>query len=361
MPVTLLRGENLRLYRRFEIQPHPALNLVVGTNAAGKTSLLEALFMAARGRSFRAQNLAEVCGTYLPQWHVFMEVENKLKRHRIGLGWSRDRTEVRLDEDRNTRLADVVRAVPMQLIDPLAHRLLDEGPAYRRSFVDWGVFHVEHRFLETWRRYQRALRQRNRALREQMPVKAIQAWDEELAESGENLSLMRTAHVQAAAPGLQTWGCRLLGTEGVRCEWQRGWSQDETLRESLKRNLDQHQRQGTTVQGPHRAELRISLAETRAKGRVSRGQQKMLITAMVLAQAELLTQSGSEPPVLLLDDFAAELAPEFQARLADGLRAYAGQKFVTAFAVPEGFSDPSERLAMFHVEHGSILTPDRLH
>ncbi len=361
MPVTLLKGENLRLYRRFEIQPHPVLNLIVGTNAAGKTSLLEALFVAARGRSFRAQNLAELCGTDRPQWHVFVEVGDSRSSHRIGLGWSREGTEVHLDDERGARLADVVHALPLQLIDPLAHRLLDEGPAYRRSFVDWGVFHVEHRFLDCWRRYQRALRQRNRALREQMPVKAIQAWDEELVQSGEELNEMRARHVQAAAPGLEKWGLRLLETSSVRCDWQQGWPTDETLRDSLRRNLEQHQRVGSTVQGPHRAELRISLADTRAKGRVSRGQQKMLIAAMVLAQAELLVQSGTEPPVLLLDDFAAELAPEFQARLAEGLRTYAGQKFITAFEVPEGFSDSGQNGTMFHVEQGLIEARHRLH
>lgn len=355
MSVALLRGENLRLYRTLEIQPHPRLNLIVGDNAAGKTSLLEALFVTGRGRSFRAQNLSELCGRDRSGWNAFMEAGQQ----RLGIGWTREGIELRLNEQRNARVADVVKAAPLQLIDPLAHRLLDEGPAYRRSFVDWGVFHVEHDFLEIWRRYQRALKQRNSALRDELDDRAVQVWNEELASMATQLDARRQAHVSATAARLAVWTEQLLGTDQVRCEWQRGWPEGEDYRELLERNLEQHRRMNTTVQGPHRAELKISFADTKAKGRVSRGQQKMLIAAMVLAQAELLAGEGVPTPILLLDDFASELAPEFQSRLAAGLASYPGQKFITAFEIPPGFA--SHEAGLFHVEHGTIRPLSSLH
>jgi DNA replication and repair protein RecF len=351
MPVALLRGENFRLYRTLELQPHPSLNLIVGDNAAGKTTLLEALFVAGRGRSFRAATLSELCGTHGPGWTLFMETRDPAA-HRVGIGWSREGVELRMDAQGGARLSDVVRAVPMQVLDPHAHRLLEEGPTYRRSFVDWGVFHVEHRFLDLWRRYQRALRQRNSALRGGSEDRAVQAWDEELASAGEQLSSLRAEHIRQAEAGLRRWSERLLGTPDAVYTWSRGWSEDMGLREVLTLQLEQHRKLGTTVQGPHRAELKISLDQARAKGRLSRGQQKMLVAAMVLAQAELLADSGVPPPILLLDDFGSELAGEFQARLAAGLKAYVGQKFITAFEVPAAFQDHEGGL--FHVEHGTI-------
>lgn len=359
MQVALLRGENLRLYRTLELQAHPRLNLIVGDNAAGKTTLLEGLYVAGRGRSFRAQNLAELCGPARTGWSAFMDVRSSDNSHKVGIGWTRDGSEMRLDQQRAARVSDVVKAVPLQLIDPMVHRLLDEGPAYRRSFVDWGVFHVEHGFLDVWRRYQRALKQRNSALRDDLDDRAVQAWNEELALTGEQLTALRLAHVTAASAGLTRWAERLLQAGAIRCEWQRGWPEGESYRETLHRNLDQHRRMSTTVQGPHRAELKITLSDSKAKGRVSRGQQKMLIAAMVLAQAELLIEHGVPPPVLLLDDFASELAPEFQSRLAQGLASYAGQKFVTAFEVPHSFTQHDAGL--FHVEHGTIRTLSSLH
>ncbi|MGQ0697128.1 MAG: DNA replication/repair protein RecF [Panacagrimonas sp.] len=359
MAVALLRGENFRLYRSLQIEPHPQLNLIIGDNAAGKTTLLEALFVTARGRSFRAQNLGELKGPVSQAWNAFVEVRTNDIRRRIGVGWTRDGMEMRLDEEKNARVSEIVRTVPLQLIDPLAHRLLDEGPAYRRSFVDWGVFHVEHQFLDTWRRYQRALRQRNAALREDVGVKAVEAWNEELATSGESLTRMRELHVVATARAFSLWAEKLLGVQGATAEWQRGWPTDENYRETLERNLEQHRKLGTTVQGPHRAELKISLADVKAKGRVSRGQQKMLISAMVLAQADLLIGEGVPAPILLLDDFSSELAPEFQTRLAEALIAYRGQKFITAFEVPAGFAESETH--MFHVEQGTVRATNRLH
>lgn len=359
MAVALLRGENFRLYRNLEIQPHPGLNLITGGNAAGKTSLLELLFVAARGRSFRALNLSELCGSDRPDWNVFIETVQGEGRHRVGMGWCRDGSEIRLDESRNARIADVVRLVPIQLIDPLAHRLLDEGPTYRRSFVDWGVFHVEHLFLDVWRRYQRALKQRNSALRDELEDRAVQAWNEELAMTGEILTRMRRSHVNDASAGLASWVERLLETADVNCEWQQGWPEGQSFRELLDRNLDQHRRLGVTVQGPHRAELKIRLNQSKAKGRISRGQQKMLITAMTLAQADLLMKAGGPAPILLVDDFAAELSPEFQSRLATALGGYAGQKFITAFEMPPIASLGDAGL--FHVEHGTIRSLNALH
>jgi DNA replication and repair protein RecF len=351
MAVALLRGENLRLYRQLEIRPHPGLNLIVGSNAAGKTTLLEALFLAARGRSFRAQNLAEISGAAGASWNVFVETTGA-SGHRAGVGWNREGLSIRLDDAPAARVSDLARRIPMQIIDPLAHRLLDEGPSYRRSFVDWGVFHVEHRFLDIWRRFQRALKQRNAALRDHLPDRAIQAWNDELGATAAELTRMRLAHIQAAGEGLRQWAQRLLGPVEVELEWQQGWPAAEPYAEVLDRHLEQHRKLGTTAHGPHRAELRIQVDQARAKGRVSRGQQKLLVTSMVLAQAELLIRVGASAPIVLLDDFASELAPEFQLRLCEALQLYPGQKFVTAFEIPP-FS-PSSEAALFHVEHGTI-------
>jgi DNA replication and repair protein RecF len=358
MPVALLRGENFRLYRALEFEPHPTMNLIVGDNAAGKTTLLEALFVAGRGRSFRAPGLGELVGPAGPEWTLFMHVAGEIE-HRVGMGWGRDGLAVRLDDQRAARLSDVVRALPMQVLDPQGHRLLDEGPSYRRSFIDWGVFHVEHRFLDIWRRYQRALRQRNGALRSGLEDRVVQAWDEELSAAGEALTVMRGQHLSQVAAGLRIWAERLLGTPGVDLAWHQGWAEGVPLRDALSQGLDAHRRLGSTSHGPHRAELKISFGRARAKGRVSRGQQKMLIAAMVLAQAELLAGSGVPAPVLLLDDFESELAPEFQARLAAGLALYPGQKFITAFSPPVAFDGAAGGL--FHVEHGTIRSLRQTH
>lgn len=361
MAIALLRGDNFRLYRKFQIEPHAGLNLIIGGNAAGKTTLLEALFVATRARSFRVQALGELSGRDGTRWNVFLESRSaQSKSHsRIGIGFGLEGMDLRLDDARNARVSDVVRTVPLQLIDPLSHRLLDDGPAYRRSFIDWGVFHVEHQFLEIWRKFQRALKQRNKALREQADQRAVNAWNEELAASGEALTILRERHIAAIADRFSELAGSMLDLDRVSLKLNRGWSSDEGLLACLERNYDQHIRTGTTLQGPQRAELKVTIGEFKAKGLVSRGQQKMLIAALLLAQAEHLIDSGVDPPVLLLDDFSSELAPEFQIRLAKALLSYKGQKFVTAFDCPQALKGHDARL--FHVEHGTITPVNPLH
>lgn len=351
MAIALLKAQNFRIYEELVCKPHPKLNLIVGKNAAGKTSLLEALFVACRGKSFREGQPGELTRSGAADWSIFLEDEHFGLQTRIGVGYRKKTITNRLN-GHDVRLPEIVRQLPLQLIDPLAHRLLDDGPTYRRSFVDWGVFHVEHGFLSVWRRYQRALKQRNRSLKNKASDREVEAWNAELSEAGQAVAAFRSAHISETADRLGYWAEKLLGDSEVEMTWQQGWSGNLSLEDCLRQNIDQHRRMGSTTHGPHRAELKIGFAGNRAKGRISRGQQKMLITAMVLAQASVLVSRGIREPILLLDDFAAELAPEFQERLADSLLAYPGQKFVTSFELPQALYGKSS--SVFHVEHGEL-------
>ena len=354
MQIRKARAENLRLYAGFEIEPHPRLNLILGANAAGKTSLLEALFYLARGRSFRAAAPGELSGAAGSDWTAYGELLRSTDVERIGVGWRGGEQHQRINGER-VRLSALARALPLQLIDPGGHRLIEEGPGFRRSYMDWGVFHVEHGFFAQWQRYQRALKQRNQALRQQLADGAVLAWDEELAATAESVTTWRRRHVEAIAARLTRRVRDLMGLDDARVDFLPGWNAAEDLRTLLRENLAQHRRQGSTAQGPHRAELRLSLGGHRARGRVSRGQQKMLVAALVLAQCEILMEADCGPPVILLDDFGAELSTEFQARLARSLTEYPGQVFVTAFEHPVALA--GQNAAMFHVEHGVIRGP----
>lgn len=352
MVLALLRGENLRLFSRFELRPAARLNLIVGANAAGKTTLLEAIFVLSRARSFRATRASELAGDEGSHWSVFAELEAGEWGHRIGVGLREQSLETRLDQRERVGAAELARALPVQLIEPAAHRLLDDGPAYRRSYIDWGVFHVEQSFIGLWRRYQRALKQRNRALRLNLTKSAVRAWDTELSESGEAITQLRLRHVEQTRPHFERLAAQLLDDTVPTLRLQPGWNTDMPLLVALREQWESHQRAGTTLQGPHRAELKISLADRKAQHRLSRGQQKLLIAAMVMAQARTLIDRGTQAPVLLIDDFESELSQAYQARWAEVLALYPGQVFVTAFEPPQALRPL--RPAMFHVEQGVL-------
>ncbi|TXH05640.1 MAG: DNA replication/repair protein RecF [Nevskiaceae bacterium] len=355
MQLALIKGDNFRSLKRVEIEPHARVNLITGQNAAGKTSLLETIYCLGRAKSFRGNGAAELAGPEGRYWSVSGRLKLHLDEPATGLGvrWDQAGTQIKLGQNAKATAIELVSVIPVQILDPGMHRLLQDGPAYRRSFLDWGVFHVEQRFMPTWRRHHRALKQRNRALRSGATVKEVRIWNPELAESADQLQQYRTEHLRALKPLLAPLVTLFFGDDDWHIDLQPGWSPESALLETLDRQIERDRRAGTTVEGAHRAELRIRLRNHQVKNHISRGQQKLLIAAMLLAQAQLVHQQRGYAPILLIDDFAAELAKEYQALFVNMLQAYAGQLFITSFELLPALSSFTSA-AMFHVEHGQV-------
>jgi DNA replication and repair protein RecF len=278
----------------------------------------------------------------------------------LKLTWRDRQIQIELGQD-ELALAELVRHLPLQILDPGMHRMLEEGPGIRRRFLDWGVFHVEHRFMPVWRRSRRALRQRNALLREGGGVAQLAPWDHELAESAEQLSALRRAHALEVENRSQRLLAELLPGEHWQLRYHQGWDAERGYLEVLQQSLERDQRHGLTMSGPQRAELSFYTSRGSdepgparlARGRISRGQQKLLVAAFILAQCWIVAERGGRPPVLLLDDFSAELSQEFQRRLLQALLAYPGQKFITALEIPATWGEGPD-CGMFHVEHGAL-------
>lgn len=353
MLLTRVAGRNFRLFEGFEFKPRPGINLIEGPNASGKTSLLEAIYLLARAQSFRSAP-PQLAGTAGAHWQIRGDFSAGpgAPDSVASVAWAPGGIEIQIQHATSTVQA-LVRRFAAQVLEPDSHRLLQDGPAYRRRYLDWGVFHVEHRFFPAWRRYQRALRQRNQALRAGAPEPEVLAWTPELVESGEQVNALRQAHIDAlAAPLGKTIGALLPGLEWS-LSLNAGWASGETLAAALAAQLPQDRQAGSTAAGPHRAELQLRLAGRSSKHQISRGQQKTLIAALLLAQAALIRQRMGETPALLIDDFPAELGPAFQEALLAQLLDYPGQVFLTAIEVAGALKKVSEN-ALFHVEHGSV-------
>ena len=354
-----LRAENYRLFHELSLQPRCRLSFVFGANAAGKTSLLEAIYTLARGKSFRGNAQSELAGSASERrWLVTGRVSATEDggAHRLGVEWRDGSTQLRLD-GRDASSLDLLDAMVVQILEPGMHRVLQDGPTYRRSFIDWGVFHVEPSFMGIWRRYRRALRQRNQLLRQGRSDREIAAWEPELADAGERLTALRQDHLGRIGPAVGQRIERLLDEGAWQFELQSGWTRGQSLADTLKRTRATDRRLGTTQVGPHRAELRIRAGDQGIKHRISRGQQKLLIAAMLLAQSESVAEASGRHPILLIDDFGAELAEHFQRALLRELQRYRGQVVATAFE-RSGVLERIDDASMFHVERGRLRTLD---
>lgn len=353
MTIARIQGENFRQFERFALAPAVGLNLITGANAAGKTTVLEAIYGCGRARSFRGATADEISGAAGAAWQLQAQANNPHgPSDDLRIAWTG--AAITLSANRNPLMrADLAQRLPVQILEPGTHRLLEEGPGYRRRYLDWGVFHVEPRFYPTWRRYQRGLTQRNRALKAKAEPSEIASWDAELAECGETLNRQRLQHLDPLRRRLDPLVQRLLGQPGGTLELHCGWSPEHSLREALAQSLDRDRRYGQTQAGPHRAELRLKLGGQGVKHRVSRGQQKLLVAALLLAQSALIHEATGRAPVLLVDDFPAELGAPFQARLLEALRESGSQVFLSAIERGNMLLNP-EQDALFHVEQGRV-------
>jgi DNA replication and repair protein RecF len=239
------------------------------------------------------------------------------------------------------------------VIDPGVHRLIEEGSARRRRLLDWGVFHVKHEFLGVWRRYQRALQQRNAVLRSNGDEQLLAAWEGELGTAGHRVDTLRSEYASQLLPYFVGIAEQLLGAQGARFSYRRGWAAEHELVAQLIESRPRDQRLRTTTVGAHRADVAFAFEGAPARDRVSRGQQKLLAAAFILAQLAFQAAQGAPPACLMLDDPAAELDVDNLGKLLAAVSKIPAQLVITS--VHESGLEGVKLGRKFHVKQGNFL------
>lgn len=353
MSLEQLQIQHLRNIHRVRLGLSPTLNIITGANASGKTSLLEAIYLLASGRSFRSSRLAHVVEEGETQLTVFAQLKSSsIRQQRLGLQYEQGKRTLRLDGETIRSGADLAQLVPLQLINQQSFDLIDQGPSQRRKFLDWGVFHVEHQFYPAWQQYMRAMKQRNAALRQNMKVTGH--WEQEMARNGEVLHRLRADYVARLEPVLLSAISEMLGITDISLHYRPGWDTQQSLAGILAEHRQKDTELGYSRYGPQRADLVFKRAGAPARERLSRGQQKLLVSALILAQASLLTASTGRSGTVLIDDISAELDEKHCARLMQALLKTGAQLVVTAISPAQLPVIEAAGRKMFHVERGVI-------
>lgn len=356
MRLERLQIEHLRLFERVELNLDPGLNLFTGGNGAGKTSVLEAVYLLAYGRSFRGAVRDGLIRRGESVLRVFVELHDGAgQTRRLGIERGTREWQARVDGQPVPALSELYREIAVVCFEPGSHDLIGGGSEYRRRFLDWGLFHVEPVFLTCWRRYQRALKQRNALLKSgTSDPSAFEAWDSEIAESGEGLTALRETYLAALTPGLVAVAGQLLpelGTPALR--FQRGWPREmESLREALRASRVRDGVLGHTTVGPHRADWSLGYERLPSREMFSRGQEKLTALTCVLAQAEAIVAGRGSWPILCLDDLASELDRVHLGLVLERLCATSAQLLLTGTEAPAALSAWGGPSARFHVEQG---------
>ncbi|WP_455218130.1 DNA replication/repair protein RecF [Kaarinaea lacus] len=177
MAIKQLEVQHFRNITLAQINPENRLNFIFGDNGSGKTSLLEAIFCIGRGKSFRTHKTSTLIQAGNESFMVVGKITQHGRTDTIGMERSSQGSQIRISGKAIKTTSELTEQQPIALLEPGLHRLIEEGPEYRRKFVDWGVFHVEPGFGATWKAYRRALDQRNAALRDRWSKTAIDQWN----------------------------------------------------------------------------------------------------------------------------------------------------------------------------------------
>ena len=358
MRVTRLEVAGLRRFASLTMEPASGLNLITGDNGAGKTSLLEALHLMAYGRSFRGRVRDGLVRTGSEAVEVFVEWRegDEARLRRAGLRHTGQTWQGRLDGEGVSQLGELCAALAVVSFEPGSHALVTGGGEPRRRFVDWGLFHVEREFLPVWRRYARALKQRNALLKSGAGGAQLDAWDHELAEAGQTLTGYRQQYLDQLRTRLAVVAADLAPALGATdIQFQPGWRNAEvSLGDALLLARDRDRGLGYTSVGPHRADWRVDYAGHPNREALSRGQAKLSALSVLLAQAEDYAHRRGDWPIVALDDLSSELDARHQDRVLQRLLGSPAQVFITGTHTPAALEALAIPVARFHVEHGVL-------
>lgn len=355
MKLTRLDVHSVRNLEAVRLHFSALLNIFVGSNGGGKTSVLEAFCLLGRGKSFRAHLARDIINHQASELMVYGELDaTDGLSHRLGVSKYRKGISAYKVDGETVKQSGLISKLPLQIITPNSFELLNGASQERRRFLDWMMFHVEHSYLDHWQFYQRALKQRTEALRKQMEPGP---WEQEMAHYAKMLHEARAQYITFFIEHLSSE----LGSQiflPIQMHYEPGWKTEESFVEILKKNRETDRVMGYSLSGPHRADLRWTINGRPVAKTLSRGQLKNLIVSIHLAQANMLLELTGLRPIWLLDDITSELDLTARQHLLRRLIDRKEQIFLTSVELDASLEalqqSLGENFGMFHVEHGRI-------
>ena len=383
MNIARLHIHHLRSIHHAKLSPN-ACNVFLGDNGSGKTTVLEAVYLLSRGKSFRHHQPKHYITHGFASTVIFAKLasrtDNTASHQTVAVQKAQDAsTELRLDGHMLATQSPLTQLLPTLLLEPVSLAALEQGSQSRRELLDWLAFHVEQNFHGQWLAYQRLLRQRNQFLKTlagQRQISALRrqeitAWDNQLAEYAEQIHALRQDLLMRWQPYFAEQVEVFLPhyAKRLRLRYSAGFDSKTGLATLLAERLDSDITLGYTRVGSHRADIQVMLEQSvsddtgqahthslPAVDMLSRGERKLLMMAFRLSQLPLL-QAVGKVPLVLIDDITAELDAQALNLLLHGLKQVQCQLFITSLStniMPILREIWAQDLSVFHLDHGVV-------
>lgn len=369
MRIRKLTLNGFRSYDRAEIAPESGLNLLYGANAAGKTNVLEAVFLCALGRSHRTSKDQELIGHGLAGAYVGLEAETRSGTRRIeiklrtGDAVSRnpkDKKQIFIDSQRADKAGELMGVLNVVMFSPEDLALVKASPDVRRRFMDMELCQLRPAYYRKAAMYNAALRQRNALIKEAFnsPIdpEVLDMWNAQMARTGAEVMRARREFMDDISTIASDTHRRLTnGREQLFVSYEPNIEFDEknaeyAIYDALAASRDEDIRRGFTTRGPHRDDIGIRLGDTDVKVYGSQGQQRTAALSLKLSEIALIREVVGESPVLLLDDVLSELDDERQKAIMSS--AFDCQCFLTATGIESAARE--KHAALFEVKDHRI-------
>ncbi|WP_367608028.1 DNA replication/repair protein RecF [Legionella sp. W05-934-2] len=322
-----LQVHSLRSFNTAKLTFNNKCNYILGENATGKTTILEAIYLLSSGHSFKTREISPLIQH--GQGQLVIHGNDGYSHLMIAKSLNMP-TIVKIDEQPCLSTSQLAYLMPCQIYYQDIFQIMDAGPTIRRAMLDWGMFHVKHDYLQYWKRYKQILKQRNSLLKQKPKKELLNPWDDQLAQVGERISSMRSDYIKLLKIEYTTV-LKQLSNLTIQLNYDKGWDKKDSglsLRESLANNIERDIHRGYTSVGIHQADILLETDETQAKKILSRGQQKIALIGLKLSQSQLLNKQC----IHLMDDIFAELDAQHQKQLANYIKNSDDQFFLTVLA-----------------------------
>ncbi len=349
-----LKASSVRLFDSFDIQIAPKINYFFGANASGKTSVLETIYLLSRVKSFRSSRINNVIKRGDKTLSVYAEGSNSQQQFRAGLEKGYGVLQLKYNNEAVLTASEQAKLFPVFLLAPDHNMLFYSGPKQRRHWLDWSLFHVEQHYLDAWKKYFKAVRQRNSLLKRFPDISSsqIKGWELLIAEGAKRIDEIRQEYIQQLNSLMNESFLPKVLHEKTSIDYTNSMFGEELLRQLIQNRADDANKGYTSI-GPHRAEIVFRYSDTDIAKLMSRGQIKLYGAALISAQIELLKMHNIGA-ILLVDDVDAELDIESTEKVMRLFKENNIQTFISSLSKTNNLTLENHEDALFHVEQGKV-------